>query len=286
MGDVLRSLFGRPAPYRRRPPLVLLNGLAEQAETWFRNVDAWRRHFDVHQPNILAYDGPALHRRIAEGLPISVDYLVEQVHTYLETSVQRPPYHLAGSSTGGKVAIEYAARYPEAVSRLVLFGPSGLGESEALPVVQGVRRSDAKTIVDSVFHDARQVDAGLVRYYQVRLADRRWRIGLLRTIRGTLGHSVRHRLALVTQPTLVVMGREDRIVDPAQARAAAAALPHGRFLLIPGCGHAPHMEKARLINPLVTAFLTEPAPAAPGPAASRRDGDPEGRPRLLRSGGR
>jgi len=239
---------------------VLVNGLAEQAETWFRNVESWRRHFDIHQPNILAYDGRALHRRIEGGLPITVDYLVEQLHVYLGSFVQSPPYHLAGSSTGGKVVVEYAVRYPEEVSRLVLFGPSGLGETERLPVVLGVRRSDAKSVINSVFHDIRQVESALVRYYQGQLANRRWRKGLLKTIRGTLGHSVRHQMALVTQPTLVVMGREDRIVDPVQAEAAVASLPRGRFLLIPNCGHAPHMEKARLINTVVTEFLKEPAP--------------------------
>ena len=60
--------------YARRQPLVLLNGLAEQAESWFRNAPFWRRHFDVYLPNLLVYDGPALHRRINAGLPISVDY--------------------------------------------------------------------------------------------------------------------------------------------------------------------------------------------------------------------
>ena len=43
--------------YGRRPPLILVNGLAEQAETWFRNQRFWSRLFDVHAPNILAYEG-------------------------------------------------------------------------------------------------------------------------------------------------------------------------------------------------------------------------------------
>src|SRR5580704_19594462 len=62
--------------YARRTRLVLVNGLAEQAETWFFNVAAWRREFDVHIPNLAVYEGIALHRRIAEGMPITVDYLV------------------------------------------------------------------------------------------------------------------------------------------------------------------------------------------------------------------
>ena len=47
----------RPNGYRRRQPLVLINGLAEQSETWFRNHDFWRRQFDVYMPNLLVYEG-------------------------------------------------------------------------------------------------------------------------------------------------------------------------------------------------------------------------------------
>lgn len=251
----------KPHLYARRPPLILVNGLAEQAESWFRNYRYWRRHFDVHMPNLLVYDGAALHRRIEDGLPIDVDYLVGQLHLYLEAFVQTPPYHLVASSLGGKVAAEYAVRYPSQVARLVLLCPSGLGDAERLPVVEGVRRRDLRAWIDSVFFDPRQVDADLVEYYQRQLANRRWRTGLLRTIRGTMAHSVRDRLREVTQPTLLVGGREDRIVDPKHAAAAAQSLPRGQFLLLPQCGHAPQLEKARLINRLVVRFLTHPQPA-------------------------
>src|SRR5579871_3212850 len=120
------------SPYARRQPLVLINGLAEQPESWFRNVGAWRRHFDVCTPNLLMYDGPALHRRLDAGLPVSVDWLVEELHQYLHSFVQRPPYHLVAASLGGKIAVEYAARYPGQVDRLVLLCPSGMGEVERL----------------------------------------------------------------------------------------------------------------------------------------------------------
>ena len=252
------SLLGLPrqSAYGRKASLVLVNGLAEQAETWFRNVRAWRRHFDVHAPNIVSYDGGALHRRIADGLPIDVEYLVEQLHTYLDSFVQSPPYYLVANSMGGKVVVEYAVRYPEQVSRLVLLCPSGLGDEEQLPIVEGVRRNDMRAMVDSVFHDSRVVDRELVRYYQVRFTDRRWRLGLLRTIRGTMDHSVRDLLPRVTQPTLLVSGQEDRIVDPEHAATVAPLLSRGEFVCVPQCGHAPQMEKPRFVNRLVVDFLT------------------------------
>jgi pimeloyl-ACP methyl ester carboxylesterase len=250
----------RQRPYGRQPPLVLLNGLAEQAETWFRNHWYWRRHFDVYMPNLLVYEGDALHRRIEQGQPISVEYLVDQLHEYLEAFVQTPPYHLVASSLGGKLAVEYAVRYPDRVARMVLLCPSGMGDEERLPIVEGVRRNDLRALIDSVFCDPRRVEPDLVAYYGRQFTNRRWRAGLLRTIRGTMDHCVRSRLAQVPQPTYLVCGHDDRIVDPNEAAAAARELPQGQFLLVPHCGHAPQMEKPWLINRLVVHFLTHPLP--------------------------
>jgi pimeloyl-ACP methyl ester carboxylesterase len=248
-------------PYARRQVMVLLNGLSEQSESWFRNVPFWRRYFDVFMPNLLVYDGPGLHARIDQGLPITVDYLVEQLHLYLTNFVQTPPYHLVAASMGGKVAVEYAVRYPENVARIVLLCPSGMGDEERLPVLDGVRRSDLKTLVDSVFFDVRSIDTGLLAYYQKQFANRRWRTGLLRTIRGTMEHVVRDRLAQVKQPTLFVSGGQDKIVDPAAAAEAAKLLPDGHYMAIPHCGHAPQMEKPWMINRLVVHFLSSPRPS-------------------------
>jgi pimeloyl-ACP methyl ester carboxylesterase len=241
---------------------VLINGLAEQAESWFCNQRFWRRYFDVQMPNILHYEGAALHQRIDAGLPISVDYLVEQLHLFLDRFVQTPPYHLVASSLGGKVAVEYAVRYPDEVARMVLLCPSGLGDAERLPIVEGVCRGDVQALVESVFHDARCLkDQGLLDYYRRQFASRRWRTGLLRTVRGTRAHTVRDLLPRVTQPTLLIAGRDDRIVDPAHAEEAARLLPNGHFLSIPQCGHAPHIERAGMVNRLVVRFLTGARPA-------------------------
>jgi pimeloyl-ACP methyl ester carboxylesterase len=75
-----------------------------------------------------------------------------------------------------------------------------------------------------------------------------------------MDHCVRERLAQVQHPTLLVSGREDRIVDPNHAAQAARLLPHGHFLSIPQCGHAPQMEKSWLTNRLVAHFLSSPQP--------------------------
>lgn len=252
----------RPKSYGRKQPLILLNGLAEQAESWYRNRRFLSRFFDLGVPNILAFQGDHLHQRIDAKLPISVDYLVGELHDYLMRFFQRPPYHLVASSLGGKVAVEYAHRYPEMVSRMVLLCPSGMGDEEQLPFMEGVRRNDFKSVVGGVFYRRRAANRDMMRYYQKCFPNRRWRTGLLRSMRGTMDHTVRKRLTEIPHPTLLVAGEHDKIVDPVTAKEAVKELPHGKFVLIKKCGHAPQIEKPRYINRLVVHFLSHPEPTA------------------------
>lgn len=254
----------RPKAYGRKQPLVLLNGLAEQAESWYRNRRFWGRYFDLHLPNFLVYDGEAIHKRMDEKKEISVDYLVEQLHTYLFHFAQTPPYHIVASSLGGKVAVEFAARYPEMVKRMVLICPSGMGDKESLPIMDGVRREDWNSVVRSVFHRRRFVDREMVRYYKLAVKNRRWKRGMLRTVNDTKEHSVRPLMAQLKVPTLLISADNDRICCPKTAAEAAHDMPEGigHFLSLPKCGHAPQIEKSRKVNRLVLSFLTDPNPTA------------------------
>lgn len=252
----------RPPVYGRKHSLLLLNGLAEQAESWYRNHRYWGRYFDVLMPNLLAYEGDALHRRIRQGEPITVEFLVEQLHTYLDQFVQTPPYHIVSSSLGGKVAIEFAMKHPSLVSRLVLICPSGMGDEERLPIMDGVKHNDYKKLISSVFHRPRHVDRNMLRYYQTKFQSRRWKMGMLKTVKGTNDHLVRDKLPLLNKLTLFMSGQEDRIVDPREGEIAASELLHGHYLSIPNCGHAPQIEKPWLVNRLVVHFLTATRPSS------------------------
>jgi pimeloyl-ACP methyl ester carboxylesterase len=262
----LNGLFERirPKAYGRRQPLVLVNGLAEQAESWYRNRRFWGRYFDLHLPNFLVYDGDAIHKRIDEKQDISVDYLVEQLHHYLFNYAQTPPYHFVASSLGGKIVVEFAIRYPEMVNRMVLLCPSGMGDKESLPIMEGVRKEDWNSVVRSVFHRRRYVDRDMVRYYKSAVKNRRWKRGMLRTVNDTKEHSVRGLMAQLKVPTLLVTAENDRICCPKTAEEAASEMPEGigHFLSIPKCGHAPQIERFRKVNRLVLSFLTDPNPTA------------------------
>jgi pimeloyl-ACP methyl ester carboxylesterase len=248
-------------PYERPAPLILINGLAEQFESWFCNRQYWNEHFDLKTPEILVYSGTQLRKRVDDGLPITVDYLTDQLEIYLDHFVQAEDYYLVASSLGGQIALEYAHRHPEKVKRMVLICPSGLGGEEKLPVVEGVRCHDYEALVASVFHNRKFVNPGLVRYYKRVFSDRAMRKVVLRTIRGTCEHSVRILLPEISTQTLVLFGQNDLIVDPVIAREACQGLPNFVYMALPRCGHAPQIERAWDVNRIVVDFLKQPSPS-------------------------
>ena len=267
MNPKVRNLFDlkRLNGYKRPSPLILVNGLAEQSESWFANRRHLSRHFDVKVPEILVYDGDSLHRHIDGGGDVTVDYLADRLATYLDEFVQRPPYHLVGSSLGGQICLTLAARHPQLVSKLVLICPSGVYGDEHLPMMEGVRRSDYDSLVKSVFHRRSHfATESLVGAIEEKFQSRKWKKGILRTLRGTVGHSVGDLLEQVPHPTLLIWGSDDRVLsDVAGSIRAAGRMIKGRQVVIPKCGHAPQIEKARLVNTLVTRFLRDRLKSVP-----------------------
>jgi abhydrolase domain-containing protein 6 len=257
----VRKWFDLPAMlnnYKRRMPLILVNGLAEQSESWFANRVHLTRHFDVKVPEILVYDGAALHRHIEAGGEVTIDYLTDRLAGYLDDFVQRPPYHLVGSSLGCQVILTYAVRHPDRVAKLVLICPSGLHGVENLPMIEGVRRSNYEALTRSVFFHGHFASDELVQAFHRKFQDRRWKFGLIKTLRGTVGHSVAPLLARVESPSLVIWGAEDRILSDVPGSIKAASRIHGvRQVVIPRCGHAPQIEKARLVNQLISRYLRD-----------------------------
>ena len=256
--------------YKRQVPVVLVNGLAEQSESWFANRTALSRKFDVKVPEILVYDSDSLHHRIDSGGEITVGYLADRLCLFLDEFVQRSPCYLVASSLGCQVALTVAVQRPECVSKLVLICPSGFHGGENLPMIEGVRRSAYGTMVSSVFHSSRFASEELVGAMHLKFQDRKWKKGVLRTLRGTVGHSVAPLLPLVSQSTLVIWGAQDRVLtDLPGAIAAGEQIRRARQVVIPKCGHAPQIERAGLVNRLVSQFLRDELKAIPPALAPR-----------------
>ena len=237
MNPNVRKLFDldRLHDYKRAAPLILVNGLAEQSESWFANRAFWSRHFDVKVPELLVYDGASLHQRIDAGGEITVDYLTDRLADLprrVRPASALQPRRLEPGRPGHPDLRRPAI--PRRWRGLVLICPSGLYGDENLPMMEGVRRSQYDTLVKSVFHRAplrqrRRWSRSIERKFQ----DRQWKKGVLRTLRGTVGHSVAPLLPMVAQPTLMIWGANDRVISDVAGSIRAA----DQILKGPAGGH-------------------------------------------------
>jgi pimeloyl-ACP methyl ester carboxylesterase len=158
---------------------------------------------------------------------------------------------LLGCGLGGWMAAEFAIRYPEMVSRLVLVDAYGLQVPGALPADEFALTAPmlrplvfASTSTPDL-QPPERVEATLhARVAAARLA---WQFPYDRKLRG--------RLYRASMPALVVWGEQDSLVPLAHAHAYVDGLPNAELEIIPDAAHYPYAENPEAFTRAVTRFL-------------------------------
>jgi pimeloyl-ACP methyl ester carboxylesterase len=170
---------------------------------------------------------------------------------------------LVGHSFGGMVACEVAAAVPGRATRLVLIDALGLWRDDApIPNWMLLHHGD---LAGYVFHDAS--GEGARRMFAVpedpeaRVLARvglQWAMGATGKFLWPIpDKGLKKRLHRVQAPTLLVWGKEDRIVPPVYAEEFARRLAESRVVTVDRAGHSPHLEHPNTVARLVRDFLEE-----------------------------
>jgi len=166
---------------------------------------------------------------------------------------------VVGHSFGGMVAAEIAATNPERVERLVLVSPLGLWRDDhpvpdfsgvpyhALP---GLLLADPEGPLAALLPRPDPNDPEALLQGAMTVA------AILQFIWPLPDKGLSKRLYRVKAPTLVVWGKQDRLVDPSYGDSFTAAITGARLELIDGAGHLPQIEQPALLASAVTGFLT------------------------------
>ena len=168
---------------------------------------------------------------------------------------------LVGHSFGAMVACEVAAACPARVGRLVLIDALGLWREDApIPNWMLLPHGD---LAGHVFRDA-DGEAARRMFAPPEDPDARVmaRVGLQWAM-GTTGKflwpipdkGLKKRIHRIQAPTLVVWGKEDRIVPPVYAEEFVRRIPGSRLETVDQAGHAPHLEQPEAVTRLVRDFL-------------------------------
>lgn len=236
---------------------MLLHGFTNTGASWDPVVAGLPERYRPLAPDIRGH-GSAGDRR-----PVTLDAVIADVGALADGA-----FELVGYSMGGRLALHVARALPDRVRRLVLIGASpGLAD----PGQRAARRAADEALADEVEEMtieqfarrwartpvlADQPPAVQAAIHAQRL--RSTPAGLAAALRG-LGTgalpSLWEDLGEIGVPVELVVGGRDAKFR-ATAEAMAAALPDARLHVVPGAGHAVHLEDPAAVAAVIAAGRT------------------------------
>lgn len=178
------------------------------------------------------------------------------LYSFWKTLIARPVI-LVGASMGGAAAIDFTLSYPDAVSQLVLLDSAGLAKgpvigkflippfdrlaTEFLRRPQVRRKISQTAYYDKIFNSQ---DAQLCAALHLEMPG--WHEALVSFTKSGGYGSFRERLGQIDVPTLILWGRNDRILGTKDAGKFERAIANSQLIWIENCGHVPHLEQSQM----------------------------------------
>ncbi|MFJ7150593.1 4-carboxymuconolactone decarboxylase [Streptomyces sp. NPDC100445] len=270
------------------PVLILGPSLGTTWHMWDRQVPELAKQWRVFRFDMPGHGGAPAHpagsvAELTARLLVTLDAL----------GVQRFGY--AGCALGGAVGIELALRHPERLASLALvaasprFGTADEFRQRGVIVRTNGLDPIARTAPDRWFTGG---------FAAAQPAITEWAVQMVRTTdpgcyiaacEALAGFDVRPELGRVGVPTLVLVGADDQVTGPAEARTLVAGIPDARLAVVPGASHLVPVEQPAAVTDLLVRHFSSawqhnfdtgqnvlpgtpavtapaPAPAAPQPA--------------------
>ena len=248
---------GGAAAAPRAPATVFVHGAGMDHTVW-RHLARYLAH---HQHRVLAIDLPG-HGGSSGPVPTSVEEASDWLAAYTEAAgAQR--FSLVGHSLGGLVALQLASAHADRVDRLVLIA-TGVTMPVHPQLLESAIAGEARAvelIVSWSFgprgRRGGRSDPGTSAAMAVRRILQR---GLASSLGPDLAASDRYRVgasaaSLISVPTLVVVGSEDRMVPVTAAAQLAEAIAGAKLAVIEGTGHMMTIEHPEAVQEVVVGFL-------------------------------
>lgn len=251
------------------PTLVLIHGLSGCWQNWLENIP----HF-AHRHRVVAVDLAGFGDSELPHEEISIPGYGRFIDSFLgEIGIERAT--LVGNSMGGFIAAETAIAHPSRVEKLVLVSAAGLvrtgnAQLNALERAARLFQPAMAAIMARREHVVRRprlrrvIFAGVVKYPQrlapelfYEVASGAGKPGFLDALNATMAYDFRDRLPEISVPTLIVWGRNDRVVPVAGAYEYEKLIPGARLVVWEETGHLPMLERPGQFNKLVDGFLSE-----------------------------
>ena len=234
-------------------PLVVLHG-AGGDRGWRRWMDAMAERYTVYAPT-----HPGFGRSDAADWMESIDDLARFYLWFLDV-MGLSRVRLLGHSLGGWTAAELATMQPDVIERLVLVAPVGLKPEEG--EILDIFYHTPEELLGLTVHDPPSVPewaelfGGKPGPEEIEIALRNREMAARLTWKPYMFNPrLPHFLPRVATPTLIVWGREDRIVPVVCGEQYRRLLPNATLRVLDKCGHMPPIEQPDVFAKLVLNFL-------------------------------
>ncbi|MFK0177850.1 alpha/beta fold hydrolase [Streptomyces xanthochromogenes] len=263
------------------PVLVVGPSLGTTWHMWDRQIPELANHWRVVRFDLPGHGG-------APASPAhSVAELGDRLIATLDgLGVQRFGY--AGCSIGGAIGADLALRHPHRLASLALvaaaprFGTADEYRQRGVIVRTNGMDPMARSAPERWFTPA---------YAAAQPAIVEWAVQMVRTTdpacyiaacEALAAFDVRAELGRITVPTLALVGAEDRVTGPGDARTLVAGIPGAGLAVVPGAAHLAPVEQPGAVTDLLvrhfstawqaapettTGLTAMPAPAAAAPMA-------------------
>jgi pimeloyl-ACP methyl ester carboxylesterase len=245
----------------RGPAILFSHGLLWDTSLFAPQIAALKSRY-----RCVAYDHRGQGRSAdSNRRAIDMDTLFSDAAALIE-ALNLKPVHVCGLSMGGFVAMRLAARRPDLVRSLLLLDTSADPESpeDALKfrTWNGITRCfGVGFLVDAAMPSmlgkstlSNPARAGERDSWRRRMRSNR--PSLWRAINGVIERpSVYHELSRISAPTLVMVGEEDTVTEPAKAERIAAAIAGAKLVRIPRAGHIATVEEPQAVTQAISDFL-------------------------------
>jgi pimeloyl-ACP methyl ester carboxylesterase len=248
-------------------PIVLLHGsgpgVSAQAN-WQHTIGPLSKRFRVLAPDLVGFGAT----KRPDGIVYSLRTWVDHAWSFLD-ALGIGTTSIVGNSLGGRIALAMASEHPERVSKMVLMGSPGVGMTMTqglaalrayTPSPQAMRdllfdyfAVDPSIVTDELVRNRYEasVAPGAYEAYRTMFFDPRHAGSQL----GITADEVRS----INTPSLLVHGREDKVVPLQVAITMLGLLPNADLHVFAACGHWTQIERAAEFCQLVADYLSFPS---------------------------
>ncbi|NLW76976.1 MAG: alpha/beta hydrolase [Methanomicrobiales archaeon] len=250
--------------------LVLIHGLGGTIEQWAMNIESLSK---THR--VFCLDMPGCGKTAPQP---DNDYTLSSLARFVDSFVREKglgKFSIIGLSMGGAVMLQYALDFPCKINKLVSVGGAALGSRMALvfrlltlPLIDTIpgllTRGMFSIFVRSMVYDRSIIDNEIINFYYSGMRNRSLRQAFLKTLKANcsifgLKKHVRldiiDQLSRITQPVLIIWGKNDIHMPIKNALEASEVLPSSQLILFDNCKHNPQFEKPEDFSKAVLDFI-------------------------------